>query len=218
MKGIIQTKHKEYLSKLLELEKNHNKTELAYGIKRKNLEKEFSEYLYISSVKKDLYSEISCQIRLKKKKSDKLYSILDKRFKILSWFIYLSAFLFIIYTYFQSFFDNFFHTIKIIIKFDCYTMDIYYFLSLLSIIIIKLLILFVFIKLIEKLIPFMDSLFFIYFYKTMKKLSHFIFRFKSYTSMEYCFKFMRLILNHSYIIRISYFLMLFLLIIIVKRK
>jgi len=217
MKSIFNIKHKNYISELSKIEKIRHTSPSYYSIKLECLKKEFGNHLDIMLVKRAILSDLNRKIRLNKKKSDNLYSILDKRFKILSWFIYLSIFIFISYSYFKPFFDDLFYYMKIIIEFDRYTIDIFYCLFLIPIAMIYGLIIFVLIKILEKLIPFMDSLFFLYFFKSIKSLSHFIFSLKSYSLMGFCLNLMTFIFKRTYIIRIFYFSMLLLLIIIVKK-
>jgi len=217
MKSIINIKHKNYISELSKIEKIRHTSPSDYSIKLEDLKKEFRTHLDIMLIKRDILSDLNRKIRLNKKKSDNLYSILDKRFKILSWFIYLSIFIFISYSYFKPFFDDLFYYMKIIIEFDRYTIDISYCLFLIPIAMIYGLIIFVLIKILEKLIPFMDSLFFLYFFKSIKSLSRFIFSLKSYSLMGFYLKLMTFIFKRTYIIRIFYFSMLLLLIIIVKK-
>jgi len=217
MKGIVIKTHKDYISKLIEIEKIKHVSNEDYIAKKEDLKIKFNEHLSIVEVKRFIYFNLNELIRCNNKKIDKLYSVLDKRFKILNWFIYLSVFIFISYSYFKPFFDYIFLFIKKIVQFNHYTIGISYFLLSIPILMIYLIIIFVLFKILEKLIPFMDALFFLYFYKSIKILTYYVYSLNKYSYMTFFFKVMKFISVRLYIIRISYFLMLFLLILLVKK-
>jgi len=217
MKGVIIKTHKDYISKLTEIEKIKHISNEDYISKKEDLKRKFNKHLSVVELKRAIYINLNGLIKKNNKKIDKLYSVLDKRFKILNWFIYLSVFIFISYSYFKPFFDDIFFIIKYIIQFNRYTIHVSYFLFSISILMIYFIIIFVLFKILEKLIPFMDALFFLYFYKSTKILTYYIYSLNKYSYMIFFFKVMMFVSVRVYIIRISYFLMLFLLILLVKK-